>query len=54
MTQICDGFAATFDGPARAISCALEVVERVRELGIEIRGGVHTSLYRVMSARRTP
>jgi len=37
-----DGFYATFDGPARAISCGLEVVERVRELGIEIRVGVHT------------
>ena len=37
-----DGFYATFDGPARAIRCALEVTERVRELGIEIRAGVHT------------
>ena len=37
-----DGFFATFDGPARAIRCALEIVERVRELGIEIRAGVHT------------
>jgi class 3 adenylate cyclase len=37
-----DGFYATFDGPARAIRCALEVTERVRDLGIEIRAGVHT------------
>ena len=37
-----DGFYATFDGPARAIRCALDVVKRVRELGIEIRAGVHT------------
>jgi class 3 adenylate cyclase len=37
-----DGFYATFDGPARAIWCALEVAERVRDLGIEIRAGVHT------------
>ena len=37
-----DGFYATFDGPARAIRCALEVTERVRPLGIELRGGVHT------------
>ena len=37
-----DGFYATFDGPARAIRCALEIVNRVRELGIEIRAGVHT------------
>jgi class 3 adenylate cyclase len=37
-----DGFYATFDGPARAIRCAIEVAERVRDLGIEIRAGVHT------------
>jgi class 3 adenylate cyclase len=37
-----DGFYAAFDGPARAIRCALEVAERVRDLGIEIRAGVHT------------
>ena len=28
--------------PARAIRCALEVVQRVRDLGIEIRAGIHT------------
>ena len=37
-----DGFYATFDGPARAIRCALEITERIRELGVEIRAGVHT------------
>ena len=37
-----DGFYATFDGPARAIRCALEIRQRVRDLGIEIRAGVHT------------
>jgi class 3 adenylate cyclase len=37
-----DGFYATFDGPARAIRCALDVVERVRDLEIEIRVGIHT------------
>ncbi|MDP9299457.1 MAG: adenylate/guanylate cyclase domain-containing protein [Actinomycetota bacterium] len=37
-----DGFYATFEGPARAIRCAQEVGERVRDLGIEIRAGVHT------------
>jgi class 3 adenylate cyclase len=37
-----DGFYATFDGPARAIRCAMEVAQRVKELGIEIRAGVHT------------
>lgn len=37
-----DGFYATFDGPARAVRCALAVRDRVRELGLEIRAGVHT------------
>ncbi len=37
-----DGFYATFDGPARAIRCALDVSERVRELGLEVRAGLHT------------
>lgn len=37
-----DGFYATFDGPARAVRCALEVSDRVRDLGIEIRAGIHT------------
>lgn len=37
-----DGFFATFDGPARAIRCAQEIVSAVHELGIEIRAGLHT------------
>jgi class 3 adenylate cyclase len=37
-----DGFLATFDGPARAIRCAHEITAAVRELGIEIRAGLHT------------
>ena len=37
-----DGFYATFEGPARAIRCAQEIVSRVHELGIQIRAGVHT------------
>jgi len=37
-----DGFFATFDGPARAIRCAQVVTQRVRELGLEIRAGLHT------------
>jgi class 3 adenylate cyclase len=37
-----DGFYATFDGPARAIRCALEITERVRSVGLDVRAGVHT------------
>lgn len=37
-----DGMLATFDGPARAIRCALAVTEVVKPLGIEVRVGLHT------------
>jgi class 3 adenylate cyclase len=37
-----DGFYSTFEGPARAIGCALDVIERLRALGLEVRAGVHT------------
>ncbi|HVH15120.1 MAG TPA: adenylate/guanylate cyclase domain-containing protein [Candidatus Angelobacter sp.] len=36
-----DGFVATFDGPSRAIKCACSIRESVRQLGIEIRQGLH-------------
>ena len=37
-----DGFLASFDGPARAIMCARAIVDSVRELGLDLRSGVHT------------
>lgn len=37
-----DGFLATFDGPARAIRCALAVRHAAGELGLEVRSGLHT------------
>ncbi len=37
-----DGFMAAFDGPARGIRCAQAIIASVRELGIEIRAGLHT------------
>jgi class 3 adenylate cyclase len=37
-----DGFLATFDGPARAIRCATAIAESVRDLGVEVRAGLHT------------
>jgi class 3 adenylate cyclase len=37
-----DAFLATFDGPARAVRCALAIALAVRQLGIEVRAGVHT------------
>ena len=37
-----DGFLAAFDGPARAVRCALSAGDAVRQLGVEIRAGIHT------------
>ena len=36
-----DAFVATFDGPARAISCARAIRDEARQLGLETRAGVH-------------
>jgi class 3 adenylate cyclase len=37
-----DGFFAMFDGPQRAIRCAMAIREAVAALGIEVRAGLHT------------
>ena len=37
-----DGFLATFDGPGRAIRCASDLRDGVRQLGLELRAGLHT------------
>jgi pimeloyl-ACP methyl ester carboxylesterase len=37
-----DGFLATFDGPARAVRCGQAVIAGVRQLGLDVRVGVHT------------
>jgi class 3 adenylate cyclase len=38
-----DGFLATFDGPpSRALRCALAITQSARELGVEVRVGIHT------------
>jgi ADP-ribose pyrophosphatase YjhB (NUDIX family) len=44
-----DGFLATFDGPARAVECALEICRTVRDLDVEVRAGCHTG-----EVERTP
>jgi pimeloyl-ACP methyl ester carboxylesterase len=46
-----DGFFATFDGPARAVRCALEIRDAVRPLGVEIRAGVHTGECEVIAGK---
>ncbi|HEY8736554.1 MAG TPA: adenylate/guanylate cyclase domain-containing protein [Candidatus Dormibacteraeota bacterium] len=37
-----DGFLAAFDGPARAVRCAMQIVDSVQSLGIQVRVGIHT------------
>jgi pimeloyl-ACP methyl ester carboxylesterase/class 3 adenylate cyclase len=46
-----DGFFARFDGPARAIRCACAITDGVRELGLEIRAGLHTGECEVMDRK---
>lgn len=43
-----DGFLATFDGPVRAINCCLSIRSNIEDLGLQIRGGVHTGMVEVV------
>jgi class 3 adenylate cyclase len=43
-----DGFLATFDGPARAIHCAQEILASAHSLDIRVRAGAHTGECEVM------
>ncbi len=43
-----DGFLATFESAGAALLCALAIAEATRELGIEIRAGVHTGEIEVL------
>jgi len=46
-----DGFFASFDGPARAIRCARSITAGVRDLGLEVRAGLHTGECEVMDGK---
>jgi class 3 adenylate cyclase len=37
-----DGFFAVFDGPSRAVRCAIEIGEALARLGLKVRCGLHT------------
>jgi class 3 adenylate cyclase len=37
-----DGFLAMFDGPQRAIRCAMAIRDAVQSLGLQVRAGLHT------------
>ncbi len=46
-----DGFLATFDGPARAIRCALAIRDVARsDFGIDVRAGLHTGEVEVIGS----
>jgi class 3 adenylate cyclase len=37
-----DGVLATFDGPTRAVMCAIAIAERMPQIGLAVRSGLHT------------
>jgi class 3 adenylate cyclase len=37
-----DGILATFDGPARALRCGTAIRDAARQIGLEVRVGIHT------------
>jgi class 3 adenylate cyclase len=41
MDAVADSFFATFDSPASAIRCACAIRDAVKELGLDMRIGVH-------------
>lgn len=46
-----DGFLTSFDGPARAIRCAIAVADAGRSLGLDVRIGVHTGECELIEGR---
>jgi len=46
-----DGFFARFDGPARAIRCAQAIRDAVRDIGLQVRLGLHTGECEVLDAK---
>ena len=46
-----DGFFASFDGPARGIRCASAITSGVRELGLDVRAGLHTGECEVVDGK---
>jgi class 3 adenylate cyclase len=48
-----DGFFASFDGPARAVRCGCAIAEVVRELGLDVRVGLHTGECEVAGGKIT-
>jgi len=42
-----DGFFAVFDGPARGVQAAAAIRDRLRDIGLEVRAGLHTGEFEV-------
>jgi class 3 adenylate cyclase len=45
-----DGFLATFDATGRALRCAAEILAEAKDIGLELRAGVHTGEVEVRGA----
>lgn len=45
-----DGFLASFESPARAVRCAQMITDRARQIGLEVRAGIHTGECEVRGA----
>jgi class 3 adenylate cyclase len=48
-----DGFLATFENPAQAVTCACELLKTLDEAGISVRAGIHTGECEVLDGRVT-
>ena len=46
-----DGFLATFDNPAQAVTCACGLFQRLSEVGLSVRAGIHTGECEVLDGR---
>jgi class 3 adenylate cyclase len=46
-----DGFFARFDGPARAIRCALAIHQAVRDIGLQVHIGLHAGECEVLDGK---
>ncbi len=46
-----DGFFCRFDGPARAIECAIAIVDAAGARGLEVRAGLHTGECELMGPK---
>jgi DNA-binding SARP family transcriptional activator/pimeloyl-ACP methyl ester carboxylesterase/class 3 adenylate cyclase/tetratricopeptide (TPR) repeat protein len=46
-----DGILAGFDGPARAVRCAIAITEAARAFGVVLRAGVHTGEVEIAEGR---